>query len=409
VSQPSVARPLAPRWLAIGVGLLSMVIVVADLALVIVTFSGQDVVFVPILLTLIVSLTIVGTVLATRRGDNPIGWMLLFAGLAAGLSTGGGSYVEAGRVLRLDLPLTVPLAWLASWMFVPTLGTLAVFLPMLFPTGRFLGPRWAWAGRLAGVAIAVSVAAGALAPGPLSSTALIDNPVAVGEPLAGILAAAAVISNALAPILFAVAVASLIVRFRRSTGIERQQLKWFLFVASFATLGLAIAIPNVGPASDVGWLVGLAALAVLPLAIGLAIVRYRLYDIDRIVSRAIAYATVTTILAATFAVLILATQTILAPVLDESRLGPIGVAASTLVVASLFQPLRRRVQRLADRRFDRALYDADRLVAAFVGRLRDVTALEPIRDDLLTTVDDVVRPATAHLWLRRNDPGTDGA
>jgi hypothetical protein len=197
------------------------------------------------------------------------------------------------------------------------------------------------------------------------------------------------------------------VRFRRGSSIERHQVKWLLSVALVGVIAFPVAVASqlLAPESIFStgaWLVGFMALIALPLTIGLAILRYRLYEIDRIISRTLGWGLVTGILVVVFVVLVVGLQAVLAPVTDNNTLA---VAASTLVAFALFQPLRRRVQRAVDRRFDRARYDGERTVTAFGSRLRDRVELAAIRGDVLATVDVVVRPSSAELWLRGPGPG----
>jgi hypothetical protein len=195
-------------------------------------------------------------------------------------------------------------------------------------------------------------------------------------------------------------VVAMIVRFRRARGIEREQLKWL--VASLALTGVlvvaavavVVAVPRVGAGI---WGLAVIGYATIPPAVGVAVLRYRLYEIDRIVSRTIGWAAVSAVLVAVFAAMILAAQAALAPVTTSNTLA---VAASTLVVAALFQPLRRWIQARVDRRFNRARYDADITVAAFAGRLRDEVDLTQLATEVVATADRSVQPASIALWLR---------
>jgi amino acid transporter len=202
------------------------------------------------------------------------------------------------------------------------------------------------------------------------------------------------------------AVAAVTTRFRRSARLERQQVKWLLWAV--VLIGLTLPASMVDGNGDSGFTildaVAVGCLSLLPISVGIAVLRYRLYEIDRIVSRTLAWALVTGILVAVFAGLVVSLQAVLAPVTNENTLA---VAASTLVAFALFQPLRRRVQRAVDRRFDRARYDGELTVTAFGSRLRDQGELSAIRVDVLATVDVVVRPSSKGLWLR--GPGTGAA
>jgi hypothetical protein len=199
-------------------------------------------------------------------------------------------------------------------------------------------------------------------------------------------------------------IASLAQRYRRAQGVERAQLKWFAYVGLLVVPVLVIAIVTStvtsGPLvilTDIAWIVAVGGLALLPISIGVAILRYRLYEIDRLISRTIAYGLVTLVLASVFVAVVLAVPTVLGPITGSST---IAVAGSTLLVAALFQPIRRRVQRLVDRRFNRTRYDAERTVAAFAARLRDDVDLETLRAEILATVSAAVEPSAVSLWLR---------
>ena len=375
--------------------LLPLVIELAGAAL------GGDIAGIPfylLFLLLPLNLGVVGAVLTIRRPENVIGWLLLVAGVLTGLTFAGGEYersaIAAGAV---DWPLLVPAAWIARSWFIPAIGILVVFLPLLYPTGRLLGRRWRWV-AIAGV---FGVAAGAIgpmvAPGPMADPRGPLNPLVPPEPLLTWIETAATLSTAIAPPVFVLALSSLLLRFRRSRGAERQQIKWFLFVASVATAMFVVSILDTGPISDVAWALGLLTMIFLPLAIGLAILRYRLYDIDRVVSRAVGYTLVTATLAVTFAAAVIVTQTVLAPVTQSSTLA---VAASTLVVAALFQPVRRAIQGRVDRRFDRSRVSAEHLVSTFGETLRDVTDLSTIHETLVTTARTTWSPTAVDVWVR---------
>jgi hypothetical protein len=198
-----------------------------------------------------------------------------------------------------------------------------------------------------------------------------------------------------------IGVGSMVVRLRQARGVERAQLRWLVWSMAFIVVGFIIGL--VGDALFVNgldgavWLPAIVAFALPPLAIGIAVLRYRLYEIDRLISRTIAYGLLTLLLGSLFVAVILALQALVAPFTGSNELA---VAGSTLLVAALFQPLRRRVQRVVDRRFNRSRYDAERTVAALATRLRDEVDLDAVRADLLATVDATLEPASASLWLR---------
>jgi hypothetical protein len=294
--------------------------------------------------------------------------------------------------------LLVPAAWLSASGFVPAIGMLIVFLPLLFPTGHLLSPRWRIVALIAVGGVAAGAIGPATAPGPLNTPAGPPNPLVPPEPLLGWIQTISTLSNLVAPPVFLLAVLSLLLRFRRSGGVERQQIKWFLLVASVASIAFAASVLSVGPISDAAWVLGLLLMACLPVAIGFAIFRYRLYDIDRLISRTVAYAVVTAVLAAVYALAFAGLGTLLAPFTASE--GPIAVAASTLVVFALFAPVRSRIRAAVDRRFNRARYDAQREVDAFAARVRDEVDVEPVTRALEDALVRTVQPAVTGIWLR---------
>lgn len=353
-----------------------------------------------LILPVVGSFGIVGAIVVTRRPRNPIGWIVWTTGIAIAASITGNSYVTISvQWYGGDLPLTVPIAVLAQADLVPLLGAVGIFLPLLFPNGHLPSPRWRWVAGYAASAVAVATAISLVTPGPLSGGSDIPNPLGV-EALAGAEELLGLVMGALLAPPFVLAVASVVVRFRHAGRDERQQLKWFAGSAVVMVASVAVGSSGIGPLAEGGWLLMIAGLGLLPVAIGVAVLRYRLYEIDRIVSRAIAYLVVTGVLAAVFVGVVILFTAVLSPALGEN---PVAVAAATLVVAAVFQPLRRRVQSVVDRRFNRARYDAERTADAFAGRLRDQVDLAPLRADLLETVAGTLDPSRLTIWLR--DPG----
>jgi len=205
-----------------------------------------------------------------------------------------------------------------------------------------------------------------------------------------------------APLGFGAAAAAVAIRFRRRRGIEREQLKWFLAVVAVCAIAFLVAIQQeTGPIADAAFIIAFCGLVAMPIAIGVAILRYRLYEIDRIVSRTIAYALVTGGLLAVYLVVNLGLTTVFSSLASGNS---VAVAASTLVVAALFTPVRRRVQRVVDRRFDRARYDGERTSAAFSERLRNEVDLAAVTSDLDRTVRSAIAPTSVAVWLRAGEP-----
>ena len=336
---------------------------------------------------LILGAATTGAVVATRVPANAIGWTLLALGLGLAVGLLAGAYAEAG-----PLPADAWMAWLGNWLPLVSMYGATTALLLLFPDGRLVSRRWrpvAWA-CAAGVVLAGLGAA--LDPRPLGEAEL-TNPLgadgAAGELMRGVIA----VTDLLALPLLLAAAASLVVRFRRARGVERLQLKWFTFDAAIAGAALGLAGTGEGIVADTGFIVGLLALAALPVTAGMAILRYRLYDIDVVIRRTLIYAALTAILGATYLVLVL----LVSLAVGESGFA---VAVSTLAVAALFRPVLARIQATVDRRFYRRRYDAARTLEAFGGRLRDEVDLETLTADLRGVVSETVQPAHVSVWLR---------
>jgi len=340
---------------------------------------------------------IVGWVIASRRPDNSIGWVFLAIGLSQAIDTFVSYYSTYGLVVVPgSLPFAAELSWVAVWAWAPGFTLLATLSVLLFPDGRLPSPRWRPV-RWASLAImALLCAPVAIALWPYRGEALIFT----GEPsLGGAVGVAFGIQfTGLLALPFAAlaSIAGMIVRLRRSGPSERQQLKWFTYAAVLEiTFLVSLGFLTIPPL--LGAIAAVLIAPLLPVAAAIAILRYRLYEIDRIVSRTIAYGLVTGLLIAAYAGLILLLQ---GP-LDQITGGDtIAVAVSTLAVAALFQPIRRRVQRVVDRRFDRGRYDADRTASAFADRLRDEMDLANLSRDLDTTIRDAIAPRSLGIWLR---------
>ena len=272
---------------------------------------------------------------------------------------------------------------------------------LTFPTGTLPGPRWRWPVGLVVAMVAVYMVAIVIRPGPIGGGGP-DNPLtpwlpAVSPNVFEILGALATIGSLSLPLGAGLGVAAIVIRFRRSQGDQRQQLKWFLAAMAPAAVLLPIGSSEVGVRFPLINLVSVATVPIVAVSVAVAILRFRLYDIDRIISRTIAYAVVTGLLAATFGTTILLLQAVLTAFTQGET---IAVAASTLAVFALFQPVLRRVRRAVDRRFDRARYDGERTASAFSVRMRDATDLPTVAQDLDVTVRRAIAPSSVGLWLR---------
>ena len=347
----------------------------------------------------------VGMVIIRRLPAQPMGWLFLVIGLCVAVN---GALIEIATAAPIAMPgLAIPaiVAWPIAWIWVPQVALALVFLPLLFPTGRLPSPRWRWVAVFATAGTIGGTIMAAVVPGPVETGVPIDNPVAAPIDLEtyDTLFAIGLIPLVVAGLL---AVGSLWFRFRGATPELRQQIKWLLFACGFAAgafvlVAVTTAIqvePPIAKIAEVLLLVGVLGIAV---AAGLAILRYRLYEIDRIVSRTLGWTIATVAVVAIYLTAVLMLQGALGGLTQGDTLA---VAASTLLAAAAFQPLRTRVQRLADRRFNRTRYDAERTVAAFADRLRDQVELQAVASQLDEAVRQTVAPAATAVWLRaRND------
>ena len=330
----------------------------------------------------------IGALLWTRVPGNPIGPLFLAAGSILVTATVGGVYADVGIAQTPPWPVSAAARALSNVLFFYPLVIVLVGIPLVFPDGRLPSPRFRW--------IVASAIVG------MVSWTLLEAHVWSLDVL--------VLASTTLALIGAVTAVSL--RFQRGDRAQRQQVKWLAADAAAATIVFAVAVTMPDPASApfpalaiAVWVLALLTLLAMPIVIGIAILRYRLYEIDRIVSRTIAYVLVTGLLIAVFAGGILLFETVLAPFTDRQT---IPVAASTLAVFALFQPVMRRVRRRVDRRFDRARYDGERMTAAFAERLRSETNVATVTGDLAGTTRSAVSPTSLHIWLRprRNDSRT---
>ena len=334
-----------------------------------------------------VAVPVAGFVLASRRPENRIGWLFLVAGLTLGLSGFSNQYaLHALVAVPGSLPAGRAVGWLLNAIWMIPVATLA-FLLLLFPTGHLRSRRWrlaAWfmGGAFALITVWLLIVATQFWQHPFTPPSQATGLTALLSHMTGLLISAALLVSG----------AALVVRFAKSSGEERLQLKWcataalLLVVVFVASIWLNSAAVNV-----------LQSLAFLCLytAIAIAVLKYRLYDIDRIISRTLAYAIVTGLLVGVYAGLVLLATEVL------QLKSPVAVAGSTLVAAALFSPLRSRVQRTVDQRFNRARYDANQMAAAFAARLKDAVDLDAVQADLASVVQRALEPAHVSVWMKR--------
>jgi hypothetical protein len=358
--------------------------------------AGRPMTLDPLLVVAMVSAATVGAVLASRRPRHPVGWLLLaFAVLldATGMAAAYGPY---GLLAR---PGALPAAGFVAVYYPPfavaSLACLALVL-LLTPTGSLPWARWRWWARTT-VAAAVAfllVVTVAPKPSPLDYQAL-DSPFDF-DAFGGVVLVVDLLAQVITILAMVVGAGSLVLRFRRARGVERQQLRWVAWAAGLTAAGAALALVGLalGTSALIGSVITQALLALVLVAIGAAVLRYRLFDLDRIISRTLAYGLLTLLLGGGYALVVLGLGQLL------GRDSPLVVAAATLAVAAVFQPARRRVQAAVDRRFNRRRHDAAQALDVFAVRLRDQVDLDTLTADLLAVVDQTMQPTQTSLWLR---------
>ncbi len=404
-------------WLAWSLAGLSLAMAAASVALYIATRSVQP----PsswgtggdsaalILLLPFLAFPMVGALIASRRPNNPIGWICLVVGIIWMIMLISTSYGLYGLVVRPgSVPFPAAIAALGEWIWVPAVGLLGIYLVLLFPDGRLPSRRWRPLVWLSGAVIFLASAGFALSPGPMDSLPRIPNP--FGLENYPWLADATLGVMLLLPMCILAAAVSLVLRFLRSGGEQREQIKWLAFAALILGLGLStFLIPGIVPEATGGaaplWqnlledavTLSFAGVAV---AVGIAILRYRLYEIDIVINRTLVYGALTVLLAVVYFGGVSATEAIFRTLTGQEEQPQLAIVVSTLVIAALFNPLRRRIQAFIDRRFYRKKYDAAKTLEAFLAKLRDETNLDSLSDDLVGVVRETMQPSHVSLWLR---------
>ena len=344
----------------------------------------------------------VGAIVASRRPENTVGWLLCLSGVAVGASTFISQYAIYALLARPHvLPAGEAAAWIASWSLPVMIGLQVSYLT-LFPTGRLPSRRWrpvAW--LIVAVVVAAVISSAFASDAYMGSLGPIRNPLAI-EGFSEVYKA---VSLTMFPILYVVAASSLFVRLRYARGVERQQLKWLAYAAAGFALGVILVLLS-GVLNTPAWFdraanaVFLATSEGIIVAIGIAILRYRLYDIDIIINRTLVYGLLTATLALVYFGSVTVAQALFRTLTGQQELPQLVVVASTLLIAALFNPLRRRIQSFIDRRFYRSKYDARKTLEVFSAKLRDETDLEALNKELVDVVSETMQPAHVSLWLR---------
>jgi hypothetical protein len=355
---------------------------------------------------------VVGALLVVKRPTNLIGWIMAAIALMVSIFNAGGAYATYVMLTRGQPDaLAVVGAWTANCYWFVMLALALFYLPMLFPDGHLPSRRWLPVAVLAGIA-----ASGFVLPRAFMDTLplneapgyRIDNPIGIeglgsveNLPLFGVLV------NGLLVIAFIGAAASVVVRFHRSRGVERQQMKWFVYV-TVVLVGGSILTSVIGAATGLRWLeqfsfvLSMVALVGLPITVGIAIFRYRLYEIDVVINRTLVYGPLTALLVLFYLAGVVSLQYVFRALTGQES--QIAIVASTLLIAALFTPLRRRIQSFIDRSFYRRKYDARKTLEAFSAKLRDKTDLGALNNELVGVVRETMQPAHVSLWLRPDQP-----
>jgi hypothetical protein len=340
--------------------------------------------------------SVVGAIIASRHPRNTIGWLFCSVGVTIGLNSFAGDYAEFWLASGFGTrSLGETAAWFSSWLWILLVYVPTSFLLLLFPDGRLPSPRWRPVAWGAALGAAGGVGGYALEAGPLVDFPQIANPYGVNGPVVGIVGVAGSIVAAGCMVASAV---SLIVRLRRAGSVERQQIKWLAYGGAVVVVAIGVGGLITLWSVPVSIVIMSLALLGLPIFTGIAIVRHRLYDIDLLINRTLVYGVLTTTLVALYLGGVVVLQRIFVALTGEQS--TLAVVASTLVIAALFNPLRRRIQSFIDRRFYRRKYDARKTLEAFSIKLRDETDLEALNENLVGVVAETMQPAYASVWLR---------
>jgi hypothetical protein len=398
----------AAAWMAWSLCALSLTLTVLSLLLFALNRSHSAAYiydYVPEPTVMAVGCSVFGAIIVSRLPTNPLAWLFCAMALVSAASHFGAEYAIYTLLAQPDsLPAGQAVAWTASWVWVLFLGSTLLLL-LLFPTGRLPNRRWRPLAWTTVAVILMAMISSALSPETALGSFAFRNPLGIE----GMSILYDVVWSFMIPAVFVAAALSLFVRLHRAMGVERQQLKWFAYAAAAVAIGpiFAYQIPE---AVDVplwfrwaGLALLLAGTAGLPISMGIAILRYRLYEIDTLINGTLVYGALTVLLAVVYFGGVKATQAIFRTLTGHEQQPQLAVVVSTLVIAALFNPLRHRIQAFTDRRFYRRKCDAAKTLEAFSAKLRDETDLDALRDDLVGVVRETMQPAHVSLWLR---PGT---
>ncbi len=388
-------KPRTASRLAWGLCLLSLALTACAVVLAILNGAHTEVVGSPLALT---ASAVVGGLVASRRPENPIGWFFLSGALCFTFVAFASGYATYGL---LTAPGTLPgaraIAWPLSWLWVPGVMLVLVFVPLYFPDGHLVSRRWRWIVRFALVFGLSAAVHSALSPGEMQDSG-IANPLGIEALRPFLDLFERLVFWLYFPLLFTSA-ASLVVRFRRSGSVERQQIKWLGLAALAIPVWFLTNKPVQAAAPNLFLILdAVVVFALIPAAAGIAILRYRLYDIDLIINRTLVYGALTASLVLLYLGGIALLQGLFRALTGQES--SLAVVASTLAIAALFSPLRRRIQGFIDRRFYRKKYDAARTLEAFSAVLRDETDLVRLTPELLAVVRETMQPEHTSLWLR---------
>jgi hypothetical protein len=400
-------------WIAWSLCVLCVVLAVASLILALLNGRTLGEIFITFAI-LTVSFSVVGALIISYRPENSIGWIFLAVGFFYGLLSAADEYAIYALLTNPGaLPWGAEASWLGQWVWAPGLGLILVFLPLLFPDGHPPSYRWRWVAWLGGLSIGLAVVSSTIGLWPERGPALVtgdENPSHIVQVLVVFVALPMMLLAGLG------AVISVLVRFRRARGDEQQQIKWFAFAAALTFVWILVLevfeelLSIEGGVTEAilafTWASAWLVIPSIPIATGIAILRYRLYDIDRIINRTLVYGALTVALVAVYFVSVLLLHIVAVVPIQyifyafTGQGSTFAVVISTLAMAALFNPLRRRIQSFIDRRFYRSKYDARKTLEVFSAKLRDETDLDALSDDLVGVVRETMQPAHVSLWLR---------